>query len=107
MRMVLHGSASPMLKESVDSLDTMLSRSDLRGLRNTDEPLCPSWPPSQYFAFKWETTHTRTKSPIKVQWFPFLVQLKNVLKGETPSKISDRRSLNFVQRDIKVERKGD
>jgi len=41
---------------------------------------------SQYFAFKWEPTHTRTKSPIKVQWSPFLVQLKNVLKGETPQR---------------------
>jgi len=38
-------------------------------------------------------------TPIKEQWSPFLVQLKNVLKGETPSKIRDRQSPNFVQRD--------
>jgi len=56
---------------------------------------------SQYFASKSETTHTRAKSPIKikVQWALFLVQLKDVLKGESPSKIRDRQSPNFVQRD--------
>ena len=50
-------------------------------------------------AFKWETTHVRTQSPIKAQQSPHLAQLKIVLKEETPSRTSDRQSLNFVQRD--------
>jgi len=33
-------------------------------------------------AIRWETTHLRTKSPIKVQQSPLLVQPKNVLKRE-------------------------
>jgi hypothetical protein len=41
---VLHESVSPTPKESVDSLGTMLRRSDLHGLRKriTDEPRCSS-----------------------------------------------------------------
>jgi len=57
----------------------MLSRSDLHGLRNMDERLC-LLVCSQYFASKWETAHARTKSPIKVQWSPLLVQPENCTK---------------------------
>jgi hypothetical protein len=42
----------------------------------------------------------RTQSPIKVHQSPLLVQPENVLKRETPSKVSHRQSPNFVQRDI-------
>jgi hypothetical protein len=73
----------------------MLSR-QICGIRTDVSALLVA---SQYFASKSETTHTRAKSPIKVQWALFLVQLKNVLKGESPSKIRDRQSPNFVQRD--------